>query len=197
VVFGEDENRDALIERINTTIPSLQEFYRLNTTPRETIVDEAFHALFFNRTTFSGISTAGPIGGAKQDKYKVGCRYNAKTLTNTIKRLSEFRDRVEVYSGDFEEFIINLPDDVFMYVDPPYYEKGDILYPERMSDSDHLRLHSTLTNQDRPYILSYDTHPFILDLYSDHTISAVETRYSVGVKKMMGKECLIIPREES
>ena len=69
--------------------PTIDLFNRLRSTPALDRAEHAYYAVFFNRTTFSGISTSGPIGGQAQrtragvgdgKTYTVDCRYNAKRI---------------------------------------------------------------------------------------------------------------------
>ena len=61
-----------------------------------------------------------------------------------------------------------LPDDVFYYVDPPFFSKADRLYSHVFSDRDHLRLRNVLIRMDpdrEPWLLSYDSLPTVRHLY--------------------------------
>jgi DNA adenine methylase len=50
--------------------------------------------LFFNRTNFSGIIGAGPIGGQKQaSAYKIDCHFNRAPLARQVARSPRVRDR--------------------------------------------------------------------------------------------------------
>lgn len=182
VVFSSEH--ELLIDIINTHPPSLELFYTLRASEPESLMDKAFYALFFNRTTFSGISTSGPIGGAAQGKYKVDCRYNAKKLSHTISELNrKYAKFVRVYNLDFEDFIkAVVNDDAYgkntkklIYADPPYYVKGDALYPVCMADTDHTRLRDVLSAVDANIVVSYDDHPFIRNLYTSSAFRILVT----------------------
>ena len=50
--------------------------------------DVAMAFLFLNRTSYSGIIKAGPLGGKNQrSRYKIDCRFNKERLKNKIKNL--------------------------------------------------------------------------------------------------------------
>lgn len=182
VIFDSDASQfDELVRTIEDTPVTIQTFLALRSTDPDTTVDKAFRALFFNRTTFSGIRTSGPIGGYTQhSKYTVDCRFNKPRIIKEMRELRSYRNRVHVSGFDFEAFFDTLPNSgTFVYADPPYYVKGDQLYPERMNDADHERLAACLRGKD--YWLSYDAHPYIYDLYQNWAdVTDVEMLYTIG-----------------
>ncbi|MEJ0003438.1 MAG: DNA adenine methylase [Pararobbsia sp.] len=90
--------------------------------------------LFFNRTNFSGIIGAGPIGGAGQkSEYKIDCRFNKEKIIRQIRAVAAFAERVDVHWGDAIAFLRRNAEEIaagfaFVYVDPPYYLQGKKLY---------------------------------------------------------------------
>lgn len=165
IVFGDDDAFEGLAHMVESTPISMDTFNHMRAHEPQSALERAFAALFFNRTTFSGIRTSGPIGGyAQSGKYTVDCRFNSARVLGDMRRIREYRSRVHVYSEDFEVFLSRVPADGFVYADPPYYVKGDALYPEKMTDADHARLAQCL--RERSFLLSYDVHPRILELYT-------------------------------
>ena len=68
-----------------------------------------FSTFFLNRTNRSGILNAGIIGGRQQTgDWKIDARYNKKELTERIKRIAQYRDRMTVYNMDALDLIKNL-----------------------------------------------------------------------------------------
>ena len=111
---------------------------------------------YLNRTNRSGILSAGPIGGYEQNgDYKIDCRFNKETI-------SKHRNKIKVYNQDISVFIKkylpaeNVAGDVFIYLDPPYYEKGQRLYLNHFSTSDHERLRADIAKIDCKWIMTYD-----------------------------------------
>lgn len=137
------------------------------------LLEMGFAGLFFNRTNFSGILKAGPIGGqGQQGSYKIDCRFNKERIIRTIKFLSSFQNRVEVKWKDALNFINDLSkqkisDNVFFYLDPPYYDKGKSLYRKYFTQEDHIELSKKLNALTKPWLLSYDKCPFISYLYGE------------------------------
>ena len=88
----------------------------------------AFAAFFLNRTNRSGILKAGPIGGYTQTgNYLIDVRFNKSELINRIRNIAQRKNRIFVYNQDVRIFLRRyLPryNNVFVYLDPPYYNKG-------------------------------------------------------------------------
>ncbi|MBS3938209.1 MAG: DNA adenine methylase [Peptococcaceae bacterium] len=81
----------------------------------------------------------------------------------------------------------------FVYIDPPYYEQGKSLYRHYYSDKDHQDLAEFIAHCTYPWLISYDDHPFISDLYfNDQThIQGLYRDYSVGSQHKRARELLI------
>jgi DNA adenine methylase len=131
-------------------------------------IDAAYCALFFNRTTFSGIFRSGPIGGNFQTnkKYDVACRWTPKHIQRDLEHARALLlGRTIVKSLDWKSFVEQLPQDSFLYLDPPYVKAGNALYGSPWSLDDHKTLAGFLKAR-RNWFLSYDNNPFVVDLYS-------------------------------
>lgn len=65
-----------------------------------------FAGLFLNRTNFSGILKAGPIGGkAQTSKYKLDCRFNKERIIQSILDIAAYKNRVGVFNEDAIDFM--------------------------------------------------------------------------------------------
>lgn len=191
---------EELLQKISTQ-PTLDLFNQLRATDPDSEVTRAYYAIFFNRTTFSGIFSSGPIGGKEQkSKYTVDCRYNIKKLQQKIINCRELLvGRTKVTNEDFHNCKSFIDTDYPAYIDPPYYLKGDMLYPEKMSVKDHKDLFSCLKDDESfadNFILSYDDCPEIRNLYKDFKIIELSARYCINGKKDNWEhknELLILP----
>jgi DNA adenine methylase len=159
--------------------------------------DRAYYAVFFNRTTFSGIQTSGPIGGYEQKgKYKVDCRYNAARIIKEFEALRHLvRGRLTVSNLDCVDFLAKTPE-VATYLDPPYFVKGKDLYPVHMKVEEHGALADMLMER-RKWVLSYDICPEIDKLYNWARLTPLDARYSITDRKKSWvdkKEYIITPR---
>ena len=163
------ENTDVTIDTWKQYLP----FREMVTLDQADLLDLAYAGLFFNRTNFSGILNANPIGGISQkSKYSIDCRFNKKKIIDVISQMSAYKDAVEVYCNDAIRFMKSqdarfMRESCFAYFDPPYYEKGSQIYRHYYKASDHLELAEYVRNVHYlDWIISYDDAPFICGIYS-------------------------------
>jgi DNA adenine methylase len=141
--------------------------------------------LFFNRTNFSGIIGAGPIGGESQTSdYKIDCRFNKEKIIRQIRAVAQFSNRITIHFGDAIAFLRKRTERIttefsFVYVDPPYYAQGKKLYRHSYRDEDHIELAEFIRAQGYPWLLSYDDHPRIRELYANNQMQPVYLDYKV------------------
>ncbi len=165
------------------------------------LIDLGVAGLFFNRTNFSGIINANPIGGINQtSSYKINCRFNKPVLIDLIKKLSLFKDKIEVHWDDALKFMNKtkssfISDTCFVYFDPPYYAKGKQMYRHYYTSSDHKALASFVRQSVYfDWLISYDDEPYICGLYSGmgakYRPFYLDYSASSG-KRSLGKELLI------
>lgn len=170
---------DLLCEKIYDTPITIDTWHQLNPYRQVTELNEAslldlgFAGLFFNRTNFSGILKANPIGGISQNsQYNIACRFNKTSIIKIIEHLAQHRDSVEVYCNDAIEFMKMqnsrfLRENCFAYFDPPYYEKGPKIYRHYYTHKDHIALSKYVMEVHHlDWLISYDDAPFICGLYS-------------------------------
>ena len=144
-------------------------------------MDLAFATLYLNRTNRSGILTGGPIGGhAQKGEWALDARFRRSDLIRRLERIGRFQARIEIYSQDGADFLERvaptLPERSLVYLDPPYYVKGqEALYANYYRPADHERVARLVRAQDRPWMVSYDDQPEIATLYE----GAVAVRYGI------------------
>jgi DNA adenine methylase len=163
------------IERVEVT---LQNWKRFRENSYRTNRERALACVFLNRTSFSGILAegAGPIGGQKQQSaYKIDCRFNKQELVSRIRSASALRDRVAfVNHGDWRVTVRKAKqwkykgNELFFYLDPPFYEKAERLYRFHFENQDHIQLSKFLSRLKSPWLLSYDRADQIIELYSSN-----------------------------
>lgn len=184
---------DRLIEAIRTTPVNLEEWRR-----QKAIINEAqtpsfelgFATLFLSRTNRSGILNAGPIGGGTQESqdratYKMDCRFNKERIIAQIQAIAAHSDQIRVHNEDAMDFLRGLQDDnLFVYLDPPYYEQGKALYLSYYKPDDHKRLASYLCDRALfRWVLSYDNVAPIREMYAGQDCYTFELNYSAADKK--------------
>jgi DNA adenine methylase len=184
VVASTDFNKLSELLTLLEVRPTLELFYKLR---EEETVDEircAYKAIFFNRTTFSGIFKSGPIGGKEQKSaYTIDCRFNSDKLKKKIiacNKLLSGRTIIDNY--DINNYYIINNTDYPTYLDPPYYIKGKALYSEYMTHNEHVSLAKTLQNRTN-WILSYDDCPEIRELYQSKTFIDLNAKYCINGSK--------------
>ncbi len=148
---------------------------------------------YLNRTNISGVIKGGIIGGQSQKgKYKIDARFNKQDLLKRIERLSKFKARINVSNLDGVNFIKKmnrLTENVFIYIDPPYVQKGADLYMNYYSQEDHKYLAQNVDLIKKNWLVSYDNHEFILNLYSKQR--KVLYQLSQAASNRVGDEILI------
>jgi DNA adenine methylase len=82
--------------------------------------------------------------------------------------------RFDITNEDFASVLNRQPDNAFVYLDPPYYAQGAALYKHAMTDGDHQRLASLVQRCSFQWVLSYDDHPFVRELYQWAEIGSFE-----------------------
>lgn len=178
------EDTEPLLEKLRRTPVTLQTFRELRESPPTSMLDRAFAAVFLNRTAFSGILSAGPIGGwGQKSVWKIDCRFNQDAIATGIRHLAALmHKRLSVTCLDFQRYLHATPLDACCYLDPPYFHKGNQLYRTRMSEADHQAL-AELLRRRRNWLLSYDACADIDRLYGWAERSRVQRRYSVKGEK--------------
>lgn len=148
------------------------------------IVISAYKSIFFNRCNFSGIESSGMIGGSEQkSKYKIDCRYNANKIKKKILEINQAtRGKVTVTNLDINDYHYLWDNNYSAYLDPPYVEKGSMLYTKYMQQSEH-KIFADKLNTRNNWLLSYDDHPLIRKLYQDREIIDLSVRYSINGTK--------------
>jgi len=163
-----------------------------------------FSTFFLNRTNRSGIILGGVIGGKNQDgPWKLDARFNKKELCQRIESIALYRSRIRLYNHDaaymITKILPKLPQKTLVYLDPPYYVKGQGLYENHYIHDDHVTIAKLVKKEiSLPWIVSYDHVPEIADMYKGYpTISyginySVQNRYK-GAEIMFFSKDLIIP----
>ncbi|MCI5123028.1 MAG: DNA adenine methylase [Candidatus Electrothrix sp. AR5] len=155
--------------------------------------DLAKSTFFLNRTNISGVIKGGVIGGIQQTgKYKIDARFNKSALIKRIEKIKRVKKRISVSNLDGIQFIKNLDrkeEEIFIYLDPPYYQKGSNLYMNFYAKEDHKKLSLKVHQLRKNWIVSYDNHEFILNLYADKRV--LTHRLSQSTSNRVGDELFI------
>lgn len=162
------DDSDWLISQIENYIPKVEDFYTFKTSPGNTIREKAFHKLVIHQISYSGLGTmaGGPLGGKTQSgEYKIDARWRPIKLIKLIKETSQLLNSVpgDITSLDWEEVVRKAgKKSHFVYLDPPYYNQGEVLYSA--GSLEHSKLAESLKSL-KSWVLSYDDTPEIRNLY--------------------------------
>lgn len=189
------------LEMLRTVRVSMAEWRRQRDAYRCSRVSRlrrGFAAFYLNRCNRSGIiMNGGPIGGVHQTgKWKLDARFNRAELEARCVKVATYGARIHVSQIDAIEFIDGLDhESTFLFIDPPYYNKGETLYLNRLDHAYHERLAGQLHSMnDAPWVLTYDDCPEIRGMYADWAnIRAFSMRYAAAERRR-GREILITPR---
>ena len=205
------ESTQWFVEKIRTTPITVNEWRKQRDILRNSkkySKELGFAMFFLNRTNRSGILDAGPIGGYDQaGEYKIDCRFNRDELIRKILKIAEYRSKTKIYNQDISTFLKrflpqgNENNEIFVYFDPPYYEKGQRLYMNFFSSKDHERLRDSVALLDCRWIMTYDDNPEIEELYESYQKSHFSINYSLSNKKkggelMIYKDTSCVPSSE-
>ena len=145
-----------------------------------------FATFFLNRTSFSGVLNAGPIGGYNQTgKYLIDARYNRDDLISKIERIAQNNSNIELYNLDILDFakqIENKQNKMFVYFDPPYFVNGKKLYTNFLKNEDHKKIAENIKQVKFPWMLTYDNVEDISDIYHEYTQYEFSLVYTVNPK---------------
>lgn len=180
-----------LIERIENTPITIDEWYKqkeVYSSSKVYSLDLAFATLFLNRTNRSGILNAGPIGGYSQSgEWKIDVRFDRDALISKIKSISTYRNHIIVYNKDIisllRNYVPRFGQGTFIYFDPPYYNKGQKLYKNFLTPTDHCKIHDVImTEINVPWIMTYDDVTEISNLYANYAARRFDLTYSAANK---------------
>jgi DNA adenine methylase len=89
---------------------------------------------------------------------------------------------------------------VFLYLDPPYFVKGERLYQSAYTLHDHSEVAALIADLAHPWVVSYDAVPEITRLYKGVPSRRYRLQYSASVRQsgrevMFFSPLLRIPRQ--
>ena len=202
------DSHDELISMVREFKPSADKFFEFKSQDGDTGVDPllaGFRKLAIHQMSVSGfgVMSGTCLGGRKQEnaRYPVGCRWNpirlAEHIANRHSQMRRFGSRLSITCKDFSRVLENCPPRCFVYLDPPYVEKGEMLYKHGMDETEHRRLADAVAGMRCEWMLSYDDHPLIRELYSQCEFREIAVTYSnatnAAITRPKNKEILILP----
>jgi len=190
---------ETLLKMINDTPVTIESWYQqknVHASPDIYSTTEIGFATFFlNRTNRSGILTGGVIGGQDQKgPYKIDARFNKKDLLRRIQRIAMRRRHISLYQLDalelLDNLINNVPRKTLVYLDPPYYNKGNLLYTNYYEEHDHIKIAKKVTCLELPWIITYDDCEPIRNLYKNYSAVKYSLYYSTSINRPVATEIM-------
>jgi DNA adenine methylase len=118
----------------------------------------------FNRITFSGTTESGGFSNAAFNK-----RFTQSSIER-VKQLSLILNNTEITKLDYQEVLEVDGNNVFIFLDPPYYSATkSALYGKNgklHKIFDHERFAESLKNIKHKWLITYDDSEYIRDLFS-------------------------------
>lgn len=203
-------NTDALCKMIDDCTVDMDTWYKqkdiLNRTHENEPLAVGFATFFLNRTNRSGILKAGVIGGkAQSGDWKMDVRFNKNDLTSRIRKIASYKNRIKVTNYDAAQLLLNIRDltksidKLLIYLDPPYYVKGQDLYRNFYEHDDHVVVRDSLERSGvNNWLVSYDNADEIKSIYSryrttEYSLSYTAQSKKIGEEVMVFSDSLIIP----
>jgi DNA adenine methylase len=203
---------DLLKKLVKKFKPSIQKFddFKTKLTASELpepkthdeIAEFGFMKLAIHQISYSGLGTmsGGPLGGRKKEnvagrgmtdevKYPIDCRWSPDYICKKIDQLHAKMLGLSIRNNrctclDFADVINDTQNDAVIYLDPPYFVKGNDLYQHGFTEKDHYRLAVALKNTKHQWVLSYDDCPEIRKLYQWAKIEEIDgVNYSITALK--------------
>lgn len=193
------DDTDSLIEYIHNTPVSVKQWDKCKNIYKHledyNLTELGFAFFFLNRTNRSGILNAGMIGGRNQlGTWKIDARFNKVELIERISRIAMYRKRITVTQEDAVTFLSKRQNKwnskTLLYIDPPYYEKGQSLYLNAYRPDDHYSVSQAVSSlRNLNWVVSYDDVRPIHDLYPKHSWLQYTLNYSAR-NKVKGREAM-------
>lgn len=131
----------------------------------------------FNRITFSGTTESGGFSNASFYK-----RFTQSSIER-VKALSQILNNTKITNLDYQKVIEAKGENVFIYLDPPYYSATkSALYGKNghlHKNFDHERFAEVLKLTKHKWLVTYDDCEYIMDLFSFANIKKWNLTYGM------------------
>jgi DNA adenine methylase len=155
-------------------------------------IQTAVRFFILNRITYSGLTDSGGFSNESFEK-----RFTMSSINKLIE-ISHLLQGVEITNYDYSELLTMQGNDVFLFLDPPYYSpRNSKLYGVNGSlhtEFDHYRFVEAVHNCKHRWLITYDDDPLIRDLFKDYLIFDWNLQYGMSQSNgsaKIGKEIII------
>lgn len=185
---------EALVEDLKTHKNDSDYFYKIRSLDREdnfksiSSVKRASRIVYLNKTCYNGLYRVNNSGefNAPFGKYKNPNIVNEPILKAVNKYLSS--NEIEIFNIDYEKLLTQIPQNSFVYLDPPYYPVSESsnftgYVQGGWGMHDQVRLKNACDNLNErgvKFLLSNSASDFIKDLYSGYEINVVKATRAIN-----------------
>lgn len=164
--------------------PSRDQFFRLKSyllsdpvpSSDDDVVRIGFSKLALQKTSFGAL---GVMAASPRDPEGTG-HWSPANICHVIDDLHPHFQRAKLTQGDYSDVITDESGPALLYLDPPYFAQGPQCYRHSFRYEDHVRLCELLKRTSHDWVLSYDDHPSIRELYEGWSkIETIPAKYSI------------------
>ena len=178
---------DELIESLRYVLNSREDFNAIRDTLERgnPMSDVQSAAYFYQLIRYSYASGLTSYASQPHDMWS-----NFPLIEQAHRRLA----KVVIENKDFEKLIRQYDRQVsFFYCDPPYYETEGYYHnvgEGGFTVNDHIRLRDTLMSIAGKFLLSYNDHPFVREMYTAPGTQIMKVRRLNNIKQRYDGGCL-------
>ncbi len=152
----------------------------------------AVRFFILNRITYSGLTDSGGFSNESFEK-----RFTLSSI-NKLFEVSRLLQDVKITNYDYSDLLSLQGEDVFLFLDPPYYSpRNSKLYGVRGSlhtGFDHYRFMESVQNCKHKWLITYDDDPLIRELFKNYRIIDWDLQYGMSQSNgsaKIGREIII------
>ena len=175
-----------LIEACRQLVAGRDEFYRCKAgIDLSDPVMAAARKIYIHRISYAGI-------GERARGINADCEtcWKPERVAPTIMDASTVLQSADIKCQSWQRTLEQAPERATIYLDPPYVKAGNSLYRYAFTEKDHRELALALRDCNNYWVLSYDDHPLIKELYANYLQKKLSAVYFTGRYKTT-KELLI------
>lgn len=140
--------------------------------------ERAVRFFVLNRITFSGVVDSGGYSPAAYEK-----RWTASSITR-IEQVAPYLADVKITCGDYAELLFQKGEDVFIFLDPPYWKAtASKLYGVKgtlHTSFDHEQFAENMKRCPHKWLITYDDSPIIRELFNFAEIRQWSLQYGMN-----------------
>ena len=188
-----DQEREEFLRLVDRFKPSKRAFVQfkkdLLSGADFPLTEIALMKIACHQMSFSGLGAMA--GGAMT---AVSSRWSPRWIRKNVdeaRRLFAGSD-VRITNLDYKDVLREVDASTFVFLDPPFYQMGTVLYQHSFTETDHADLAAILRSSRFNWLLSYDDCPEIRRMYDRYSIREIQMKYTIHTVRRKN-ELLIAP----